>query len=284
MAGGKWTSGKPPALITFDDGYKNNSTIAAELLSRKGMPAIFFLSTDYIGRDRVLWPDILFARISAWKASDLRLPGGETTTVPEGCGEQRVALAFRGLQDCKDSSEEKRLEYLAYLAGETPQVNVKLAPQVQDFMTWDEARGLARHGFELGSHTVTHPILSRIGPEQLKRELAESRKKVEAETGSRCIAIAYPNGSPRDYSPEVLRATEEAGYEFGFIVSGRWSRRLPVSVWPLIALLPLATPVRALSHSTRSRCAQPVGLNRRPAVFPHAKSQSDEAVSKQHQR
>jgi peptidoglycan/xylan/chitin deacetylase (PgdA/CDA1 family) len=221
---GKWTSSKPPALITFDDGYRNNSTIAASLLSQKGMPAIFFLSTDYIGRDRVLWPDILFARVSAWTSATLRLPEGTLATVP-AAGEQRVTLAFRVLEDCKNSPEEKRLEYLEYLAGETPDLDVKLAPQVQDFMSWDEARSLAQRGYELGSHTVTHPILSRVSLEQLRRELLESRKKVEAETGSRCIAIAYPNGGPRDYSQDVLKTAEEVGYEFGFIVSGQWSRR-----------------------------------------------------------
>jgi peptidoglycan/xylan/chitin deacetylase (PgdA/CDA1 family) len=221
---GKWNSSKPPALITFDDGYKNNPMIAANLLSRKGMPAIFFLSTDYIGRDRVLWPDIVFARILAWPSGTLRLPEGLTTAVPPA-EEQRIPLAFRVVQECKDSAEEKRLEYLEYLAAETSTANVKLAPQVQDFMSWDDARGLIQRGFELGSHTVTHPILSRVSSEQLRCELIESRKRVEAETGSRCIAIAYPNGSPRDYSPAVLQAAEEAGYEFGFIISGRWSRQ-----------------------------------------------------------
>jgi peptidoglycan/xylan/chitin deacetylase (PgdA/CDA1 family) len=233
---GKWTNSKPPALITFDDGYRNNSTIAASLLSRKGMPAIFFLSTDYIGRNRVLWADILFARIVAWTSDTLRLPEGTTAIVPEP-GAQRVALAFRVLQSCKDSPEENRLEYLEYLAGETPAADVKLAPQIQDFMSWDEARGLVQRGYELGSHTVTHPILSRIDSEQLERELVESRKKVEAETGSRCIAIAYPNGSPRDYSPEVVKAAQEAGYEFGFIVSGRWSR-LPVNRFVIDRITP----------------------------------------------
>lgn len=80
---GQWTNSKPPALITFDDGYRSSATIAADLLSRKGMPAVFFLSTDYIGRDRVLWPDVLFARILAWTSGTLRLPEGTTTTVPD---------------------------------------------------------------------------------------------------------------------------------------------------------------------------------------------------------
>lgn len=218
---GQWRPAKPPVLITFDDGYRNNSTIAAGLLKQKGMPAVFFLSTDYIGRDRVLWPDILFARIAGWTAGSLRLPEGGEVEVPAP-GDARIPLAFRVLQSAKDSPEEKRLAYLDYLASQTPEVNVKPWPQAQDFMSWDEARAMARLGFDLGSHTVTHPILSRIDPQQLHRELSESRGKVEAETGSRCIAIAYPNGTSRDYNSAVLAATREAGYEFGFTVSERW--------------------------------------------------------------
>jgi peptidoglycan/xylan/chitin deacetylase (PgdA/CDA1 family) len=170
-----------------------------------------------------LWPDELFARILSWNSSSIRLPDGQLESVPAAY--ERTALAFRILQSCKDSPHERRLEWLDYLRESTPGAKVKLVPQAQDFMSWEEARTLVERGFELGSHTVAHPILSRISMAQLSRELKESRTAVEAKTGGRCIAIAYPNGSLMDYTPEVQQAVQQAGYEFGFVVSGHWSRR-----------------------------------------------------------
>jgi peptidoglycan/xylan/chitin deacetylase (PgdA/CDA1 family) len=221
---GEWTGSRPPAVITFDDGYRNNSSLAADLLTRAGMPAIFFLSTGYVGTDKVLWPDELFVRIARWANDSIRTPDGSSVSLPTAAPEKE-ALTFRILQSCKNSPEGRRIEYLEYLRAGGPDVAVKLHPQAQDFMSWDEARDLARRGFELGSHTVTHPLLSRIPAVQLKQELESSRATIEARTGARCIAIAYPNGTVADYNPEVLSAVEQSGYRWGFIVSGRWNQR-----------------------------------------------------------
>ena len=45
-----------PLLVTFDDGYRNNLTYAAPELERQGIPAVFHLSTGYIGSSRLLGP------------------------------------------------------------------------------------------------------------------------------------------------------------------------------------------------------------------------------------
>lgn len=219
---GDWRGRKPPVAITFDDGYRNNATLAADMLSGMGFPAVFFLSSGYVGTEDVLWPDELFIRIQQWKQGVIRAADGSSVTVPEGTAE-REALAFRILQACKGSPERERLEYLQYLRQADPGLKIRIYPQAQDFMSWEQARGLARRGFELGSHTVTHPLLSQVDPDQLQREVEQSRATIQANTGARCIAIAYPNGRPADYNAQVLNAVERAGYEWGFTVSGRWN-------------------------------------------------------------
>ena len=45
---GEWRPRKPPVLVTFDDGYRNNAVLAAPMLKRKGIPALFFLASGYI--------------------------------------------------------------------------------------------------------------------------------------------------------------------------------------------------------------------------------------------
>ncbi len=79
-------------------------------------------------------------------------------------------------------------------------------------MSWDELRDLAAAGWEIGSHTRTHPHLPEIDAEHLGLELGGSRATCEAELGKPCRTIAYPYG---DYDSRVIEAAAAAGYEAG---------------------------------------------------------------------
>ncbi|HEY6298587.1 MAG TPA: polysaccharide deacetylase family protein [Candidatus Binatus sp.] len=220
---GEWQPRKPPILLTFDDGYRNNAALAAPLLIKKGFPALFFIVSGYVDGARVLWPDEVFSRVLAWTGTSLDDPNG-TVLVPES-QEARRTLALSVVEACKNSTDARRREFMAYLARETPQCDPLLDPGVQAFMTWNDVRALSAAGFDLGSHTVTHPILSNLEPEQLREELLESRAAIEMQTGLQCTALAYPNGLSRDFSDLVVAATAQAGYDFAFTVSNRWCLR-----------------------------------------------------------
>ena len=221
---GDWHARKPPVLVTFDDGYRNNATVAAQLLRQKGIPAVFFLASGYIAGDNVLWPDEVFARICAWRSTTLEGPNAATHAIPLNRTE-REAAALAIVEECKNIPDDRRREFIAYLARETPECDSTLDAEAQRFMSWEEARGLEASGFDLGSHTVTHPILTSLSPEDLRRELRESRAIIKAQTGSECLALAYPNGRARDISGSVLNEAAGAGYEYAFTVSNRWCRR-----------------------------------------------------------
>ena len=79
-------------------------------------------------------------------------------------------------------------------------------------LDWEQLRGLAAAGWEVGSHTVSHPKLTELDAGSLERELTESRATCEKTLGSPCTSIAYPYG---DVDARVVRATSEAGYSFG---------------------------------------------------------------------
>jgi peptidoglycan/xylan/chitin deacetylase (PgdA/CDA1 family) len=219
---GEWRPPKPPVLVTFDDGYRNNATLAAELLKRKGIPAVFFLASGYVAGDRVLWPDEVFARVCAWDAPQLEGPNGAARPMPQSRAE-REALALDMVEECKNAGDAGRRDFIAYLARETPSCEIALDAEAQSFMSWDDARALAAAGFDLGSHTVSHPILRGLPAGDLRRELRESRAVIETQTGRPCTALAFPNGRARDLDASVLAETALA-YDFAFTVSNRWCR------------------------------------------------------------
>jgi peptidoglycan/xylan/chitin deacetylase (PgdA/CDA1 family) len=77
-------------------------------------------------------------------------------------------------------------------------------------MTWRQLAELAETGWEIGSHTRTHPRLSRLPGDALARELRESREACERALGRPCSSLAYPYG---DFDARVAAHAGEAGYK-----------------------------------------------------------------------
>jgi peptidoglycan/xylan/chitin deacetylase (PgdA/CDA1 family) len=101
-----------------------------------------------------------------------------------------------------------------------------------DCMTWDELRGLAAAGWEIGSHTCSHPRLSSLSDDRIAAELVESRAECERQLGLPCRSIAYPYS---DYDDRVVRATRDAGYQFAVTVPRDSRPPLPLQ-WPRVGV------------------------------------------------
>ena len=84
-------------------------------------------------------------------------------------------------------------------------------------MDWDELRALAERGFEIGSHTVSHPHLPRLSEAEIDRELRESRARCEERLGRTCRFLAYPYG---EHDARVKVLAERAGYDAAFTLHG----------------------------------------------------------------
>jgi peptidoglycan/xylan/chitin deacetylase (PgdA/CDA1 family) len=85
-------------------------------------------------------------------------------------------------------------------------------PATMRSVTWSMLEEMKGGGFEVGSHTLSHPHLPQLGGEALREELWESRARIRDRLGS-CDTLAYPFG---DWSPEVAAAARECGYRFAF--------------------------------------------------------------------
>jgi len=76
---------------------------------------------------------------------------------------------------------------------------------------------LLAEGWEVGSHTLTHPRLTTLSDAALRHELTESKRELERRLAVPCRSIAYPQG---DADARVIAAAVAAGYEAGAAVSG----------------------------------------------------------------
>ncbi len=98
-------------------------------------------------------------------------------------------------------------------------------------LSWDEIGTLAGAGWEIGSHTRTHPHLPELDDRILAQELVGSREEIEQRLQRPCPSIAYPYGHVDD---RVSGAAARAGYRVGAALPVRLPRRGQAMTWPRI--------------------------------------------------
>ncbi|MGC2518207.1 MAG: polysaccharide deacetylase family protein [Burkholderiales bacterium] len=196
------------ACVTFDDGYADNVTVALPILRRRGVPATFFLATSFIEGGR-MWNDTVIETIRSAQGDilDARCIGLGTLSISTmELRRQAIEKLLAALKYLPLEERQKRVEALAAEAA-------CLLPS-DLMMTTEQARQLCASGMEIGAHTVTHPILAQLSPERAEREILDSKRRLEAITGSPVAVFAYPNGKPgRDYRREHVGMVKELGFE-----------------------------------------------------------------------
>jgi peptidoglycan/xylan/chitin deacetylase (PgdA/CDA1 family) len=99
-------------------------------------------------------------------------------------------------------------------------------------LSWSELRDLADKGWEIGSHSCSHPRLTTLADDELGRQLRESRAACEREVGSPCESFAYPYG---DCDERVIAATGAAGYSGAGALESKLTPGQPLR-WPRIGI------------------------------------------------
>ncbi len=201
-----------PLLITFDDGYLDNYTHAYPILRERGLPAVLFVVSRWLGSAYRPWWDT---------CADLFRHTAKTRAVLFGIGERDLgtpAARHRALEDMLPRlkalpDEEKQRQVIAL--GEVLEVSLP-DPQEQRFFSAAQAREMAGHGVVCQMHTASHPILTRIPFDMAQAELAECRDTLEAEIGGQMVALAYPNGMFEDFNPAIMAHLRSMGISLAF--------------------------------------------------------------------
>jgi peptidoglycan/xylan/chitin deacetylase (PgdA/CDA1 family) len=99
-------------------------------------------------------------------------------------------------------------------------------------MDWDRLRDLAHRGWEIGSHTHSHPRLTGLGDDALAEELLRSRRECERRLDGPCQSLSYPYG---DHDARVVDATRTAGYATACTLPARIHASQPLR-WPRVGV------------------------------------------------
>ncbi len=159
------------------------------LLKRRGYQGFTFHQAELLRRERRLPPRAVVVTFDDGFASVLKarpilaqLGYPATVFVVAGFVEGRRMLSWPGMEE---GPPEERVS-----------------------LSWDELRELTQAGWEIGAHTMSHPLLSRLDDAAVDRELVQSRHLLSQRLG-RCTTMAYPYGVADD---RVARRVQVAGY------------------------------------------------------------------------
>lgn len=183
--------------ITFDDGYLNNIEVAAPILADFALPAAFFMATNYIGSQDFMWTDRMEAILDRTTAGQVTMPGS-AEILPLATLAHRSDALRRLKRYCKTVAADALPSLL-----DSMQIELEVPDQAlhadASFMTWDQVRSLAGAGFEIGAHTMSHPILTQLSVDEASAEILGSRDRVRQEIGSCSTTFCFPNGKLSDF-------------------------------------------------------------------------------------
>ena len=206
---------KNPIILTFDDGYKNNYEVVFPLLKKYQVPATIFVTTGFVDQTHFLWTDHLEFMFTQSECADTICLQGGTLVLRMGNEKEKRETLYLVKEKLKNYKDEDRLELLKDIElklganYEWDQIPQELMP-----LSWDEIREMKNSGLvEIGSHTVTHPILSKCSCEKQFYELSTSKNRIFDELGDDCTIFAYPNGRHIDYTQDTIRILKECGYK-----------------------------------------------------------------------
>jgi len=203
----------PPraVAVTFDDGFADNFELAAPVLNRLGIRALFNLVVGSIEAPNPPW----FCRLHHAFSTTTRETWPDSS---DGCirpianPEDRRAAFLTASRRCAMSigrSQEGMISKIEEELDAEP-LERKNCPM----MTWDQARELRRMGHLIGSHSLSHPNLAYLDDLSVWTEVVESKARLEAELRGPVDYFSYPNPiMTPNFDERTIRITEQAGYK-----------------------------------------------------------------------
>jgi peptidoglycan/xylan/chitin deacetylase (PgdA/CDA1 family) len=224
-------------VVTFDDGYFDNLDYAKPLLERYDVPATFFVVPDVAADAGEFWWDALeriflqpgslpqtlcltidnvlhqwqlgssagysiddYTRHSSWNY------GRKDDPTPR---QAVLRSVHRLLSSLSDDERRNTLQQLTSWSG----VDSAVRPNYRTLSPAQTMRLARGELFEMGAHTMTHPVLAKLPVAKQRHEICQSKARLEQIVGQPVTSFAYPHGLKPDYSDVSVDIVRQAGFD-----------------------------------------------------------------------
>jgi len=210
-------SRRPPensVIFTIDDGYYDFYEYAFPVLKKYEIPATVFVTTGFIDNALWLWPDVIRHIIYNTPLEEYTFNFenyNKSFSISKKSEKENIWNFFASL--CIKIMDEKKIKLIDQIKNE---LSVSIADEpIKEFssFTWENMYEMETFGIEFGSHTCTHPILSKINSQQKHFEIVESKIRIEEKLQREIVSFCYPNGQKGDYDKETIKFIKASGYK-----------------------------------------------------------------------
>ncbi len=200
---------QPFAVLTFDDGYRDNVEYALPVLRRHNAPWCLLVTAEFAdGAGRLWWLELEQA---IRRLDRIVVHAERPLEVPAHTSYEKQA-AFRAIEKFVRAGPEQRLR--AVMVDIARQAEIDPGQLVRDAcLDWEELRGLASEpGLTIGAHTISHPILRKHDATTAMREIFGCKTILQRQLGRPVRHFAYPFGDRSAASAREFRLAREAGF------------------------------------------------------------------------
>ncbi len=197
--------------VTFDDGFADNYDVALPILSRYGISAAFYIMVNAVATGTLPWYCRLrfsFSTTTKPQWSDPEQHQSYEVTTPAG-RKRALSVAWEiGARATGGAREE-------FVCRVEKSLEVEPLGARHGFMlSWEKVRALRKAGHIIGGHTLSHPNLAHVSPEEARSEIVGCKKRLEEEIGEPVDHFSYPHPALNpQWSPQTLELTREAGFK-----------------------------------------------------------------------
>ena len=200
------------AVVSFDDGFENNYTVAAPILDDIGVPAVFYISSGIVNTNMMFWVDEIEDCLNLTANPSFTITLDKPTGFSTSSREDRIATIEKIKQYCKLSTSGEKNRVIAALieaSGVIPAVE-----HAHDYrkITWKQLQTMAANTlFTIGGHSLYHDILSELPPERMEDDIRLSIDLLGYQLKRPIVHYSYPEGQAHHFNENVIKCLSANG-------------------------------------------------------------------------
>jgi peptidoglycan/xylan/chitin deacetylase (PgdA/CDA1 family) len=200
------------AVVSFDDGFENNYTVAAPILEEFGIPAVFYISSGIVNTDLMFWVDQIEDCINLTVKTKIEVALDLSLELPVGTAPEKIEAVEVVKRYCKRSRATEKERVIAELVGATGVLPaVDHAPDYRK-ITWAQLREMACCSlFTIGGHSLYHDILSELPPEKMRDDVRLSIDLLRYQLKRQVVHYSYPEGQVHHFNENVIECLRANG-------------------------------------------------------------------------
>lgn len=200
---------KRAVVLTFDDGYENNLSVALPVLQKYRVPATFFITASAV-QQGVMWNDLVKEAIYRCDKAELNMPELGLEQVGICSTAEKSELIDQLLEKLKAMRLQQQREAVALICQRTG-----ITPERRLMLTEQQLRQFAStEGVTVGCHTFYHPMLSVCSQDEVMADLQASKAYLQEIVGEPVDYFAYPYGKyGKHFFAEHVNLVVKAGFK-----------------------------------------------------------------------